>query len=125
MHRSNCRIIGVKGSCRSALSLKARIALMALVAGCRGGAPEPPTDLHPVSGVVLLSGGQPLTSGGMIEFRSPQDSKVRSISTLDSAGRFTLSSRVGATSFPGALAGVYKVTVYPQGPRYIEPIEYV
>jgi hypothetical protein len=95
-----------------------------MFAGCSGEKAMAPPNLYPVTGVVLLANGQPLTTGGMIEFRSTQDSKTRSISAIDEQGQFSLSSRAGDVAHPGAQPGIYQVTVYPKADKYVEPIEY-
>ncbi len=84
--------------------------------------PEPPSGLLAVRGVVVGKKGEVVSCGGVIEFCSPTNPEQRSIGSLDQEGRFELSTRTGKTKHAGALEGVYQVTIFPSGAKFIEPI---
>jgi hypothetical protein len=90
------------------------------IAGCSQ--PEPPPGLLAARGVVVGNKGELVSCGGMIEFRCTTNPEQRSIGALDDEGRFELSSRTGNAKHVGALEGVYQVTIFPSGAKFIEPI---
>lgn len=81
--------------------------LFPLAAGC-GTTPTAPPKTYPVTGKVLLAGGEPLR-GGRVTF-SPQGAGAEAVGEIQSNGTFTL------TTFgkdQGAMPGKYKVSVSP------------
>lgn len=69
---------------------------------------------HPVSGTVVLPGGDvSALAGQVVEVSHATDRDVRAHGVLDSQGRFTLETLDGGENRPGAPAGEYAVRVLP------------
>ncbi|MEZ6069015.1 MAG: hypothetical protein R3C10_01835 [Pirellulales bacterium] len=83
--------------------------------GCGGEATQSiPT--YPVNGTVLLADGRPL-SGGMIEFRSLDNTTLTTTSVIAPDGTFALKTLLDGGRVDGAVAGEYRVTVTPTPPE--------
>ena len=79
--------------------------------GCGDSAPQSiPT--YPATGTVLLPNGQPL-AGGLIEFRSLDNTSVTTTSEIAEDGAFDLMTVLDDSRVAGAIAGEYRVTVIP------------
>lgn len=85
------------------------VVLLVAVGGCGKKAEEGPTT-YAVTGKVVFPDGKPLARGH-IEFNSPTDSTVRATGVIDENGVFSLQTSLSRSHKPGAVAGLYKVTV--------------
>jgi hypothetical protein len=104
--------------------------LGALLAGCTAKKAEPLDRTYPVQGKVVLTGGQPYTGGGSIQF-APIDENDQTLTnaSIGPDGSFTLGTVQGNQRTPGARPGTYKVTITPSQPdqsitEFVLPKEY-
>jgi hypothetical protein len=88
--------------------------LAALFAGGCGGQPaREQLTTHAVSGVVQAKDGKPF-AGGAIQFQNVDDPNLASLGEIASDGKFTLRTNLAdGTKVAGAVAGNYRVTVFP------------
>jgi hypothetical protein len=91
-----------------------------LLTGCEK-APSP-IDVFPAHGTVLGVNGNPV-EGGVIEFRSKHDYRIRSVASVGGDGKFVLSTQLNNEKFDGAPQGDYEITFSPRGSGYIPSIE--
>jgi hypothetical protein len=83
------------------------------VAGCSARPQGEQLTTHAVSGVVLAKDGKPV-AGGAIQFHGVDDPNLASIGEISSEGKFTLRTNLAdGTKVEGAVAGNYRVTVFP------------
>lgn len=87
-------------------------------AGCSG-SPALPDGLQLVVGVVHTVDGKPLSKGGMIEFQSTTDPRIRSTSAINEKGEFSLQTANSNDKYPGAYPGIYEIKVYKNGSEYL------
>jgi hypothetical protein len=85
-----------------------------LAAGCGPG--TAPLKTYPVSGQVLVKGGQPL-AGGTVEFRSTADPTIAAIGDIANDGSFALRTLYNGQTWPGAVEGLHDVSVSPARDR--------
>ena len=100
---------------RSTLAPLGQMAICLAVAalGCSSQPEGEDLTTHPVSGVVLAKNGRPV-AGGAIQFQGVDDPNHASIGEITSYGKFTLRTNLAdGTKQPGAVAGNYRVTVFP------------
>jgi hypothetical protein len=81
--------------------------------GCGGSGGTPPPKTYPVSGQVLLKGGQPLP-GGVIQFQSASDANLTTMGDILPDGTFELVTLYQNGQLQGATEGLYHVTVIPR-----------
>ncbi len=84
--------------------------MLVFAAGCTPAVELPKT--YPAGGLVVYKGGRPL-AGGSIQLTSADDPLLRVVGTIESDGRFTLSTLKDNARVTGAPAGQFQVTVTP------------
>jgi hypothetical protein len=90
--------------------LTSAFGLLALASAGGCGTPLPPT--YPVTGKVVLRGGQPVP-GGAVHLKSNSDPTLTVTGAIGEDGTFALQTLRGKTLTPGAPEGAYVVTVLP------------
>src|SRR5688572_20071961 len=91
----------------------AAVCLMLAAAGCIAQPAGEQLTTHAVSGVVVAKDGRPI-AGGAIQFHGVEDPSLASIGEISPDGKFVLRTNLAdGTKLPGAVAGNYRVTVFP------------
>ena len=84
-------------------------ALFTGAAGCGVKSSTPPPKTYPVTGKVVVPGGQP-PAGARIQFE-PKDAGLMASGTIEADGSFSLTLLFEGQKLPGATEGPHRVTV--------------